>query len=52
MQHLLQRDRVKTVVVDITKLGLMEITRMKTVPPLWEQAKKYKYPVPRKPKLQ
>ena len=48
MQHLLQRDRVKTCVVDITKLGLMEITRMKTVPPLWEQARKYKYPMPKK----
>ena len=47
MQRLLLRDRVKTCVVDITKLGLMEITRMKTVPPLLEQAKKYKYPLPK-----
>ena len=47
MQKLLQRDRVKTCVVDFTRLGLMEITRMKTVPPLLEQAKKYKYPLPK-----
>lgn len=47
MQHHLVRDRVKSCVVDITKLGLMEITRMKTVPPLLEQAKKYKYPLPK-----
>lgn len=47
MQRHLVRDRVKTCVVDITKLGLMEITRMKTVPPLLEQAKKYKYPLPK-----
>lgn len=32
----LQKDRVKTVLVDITKLGLVEITRMKRQPPLWE----------------
>lgn len=48
MSRLLQKDRVKTCVVDFTRLGLMEITRMKTVPPLLEQAKKYKYPLPRK----
>ena len=48
MQRLLQRDRVKTCVVDFTRLGLMEITRMKTVPPLLEQAKKYRYPLPKK----
>lgn len=48
MGRLLQRDRVKTCVVDFTKLGLMEITRMKTVPPLLEQAKRYKYPMARK----
>ena len=45
MERLLQRDRVKTCVVDFTRLGLMEITRMKTVPPLLEQAKRYKYPL-------
>lgn len=32
----LQKDRVKTILVDITKLGLVEITRMKIHPPLWE----------------
>ena len=48
MGRLLQKDRVKTCVVDFTRLGLMEITRMKTVPPLLEQAKKYKYPLPKK----
>ena len=48
MQRLLLRDRVKTCVVDFTRLGLMEITRMKTVPPLLEQARKYKYPVPKR----
>ena len=48
MQRLLQRDKVKTCVVDFTRLGLMEITRMKTVPPLLEQAKKYRYPLPKK----
>ena len=51
MQHHLVRDRVKSCVVDITKLGLMEITRMKTVPPLLEQAKKYKYPLPKNKNL-
>ncbi|MBP5281107.1 MAG: ribonuclease E/G [Lachnospiraceae bacterium] len=47
MERLLQKDRVKTCVVDFTRLGLMEITRMKTVPPLHEQARRYKYPLPR-----
>lgn len=47
MQELLQNDRVKTCVVDFTRLGLMEITRQKTVPPLLEQAVKYHYPLPR-----
>lgn len=47
MQSLLGQDRVKTCVVDFTKLGLMEITRQKTVPPLLEQAIKYHYPLPR-----
>lgn len=47
MQELLQQDRVKTCVIDFTKLGLMEITRQKTVPPLLEQAIKYQYPLPR-----
>ena len=32
----LSEDKVKTVLVDITKLGLVEITRMKKNPPLWE----------------
>lgn len=30
----LSEDKVKTVLVDITKLGLVEITRMKKNPPL------------------
>ena len=47
MQKLLLQDRVKSCVVDFTKLGLMEITRMKTVPPLLEQAIKYRYPLPK-----
>lgn len=47
MQKYLQQDRVKTCVVDFTKLGLMEITRMKTVPPLLEQAIRYHYPLPK-----
>ena len=47
MQKYLQSDRVKSCVVDFTKLGLMEITRMKTVPPLLEQAHKYHYPLPK-----
>jgi ribonuclease G len=34
-QHL-QQDKTKTVLVDITKLGLVEITRMKQNPPLHE----------------
>ena len=32
----LSEDKVKTVLVDITKLGLVEITRMKKNPPLRE----------------
>lgn len=47
MQKHLLNDRVKSCVVDFTKLGLMEITRMKTVPPLLEQAIKYHYPLPK-----
>lgn len=47
MTHLLTKDRVKTCVVDFTRLGLMEITRMKTVPPLLEQARRYRYPLPK-----
>lgn len=32
----LGKDVIKTTVVDITKLGLVEITRMKKYPPIWE----------------
>lgn len=32
----LQKDKTRTSLVDITKLGLVEITRMKQHPPLWE----------------
>ena len=30
------KDKTKTTLVDITKLGLVEVTRMKKNPPLWE----------------
>ena len=32
----LKKDKIKTTVIDITKLGLLELTRMKKNPPLWE----------------
>ena len=48
MERLTQQDRVKTCVIDFTKLGLMEITRQKTVPPLLEQAIRFEYPLPKK----
>lgn len=31
-----RKDKTKTTLVDITKLGLVEVTRMKRNPPLWE----------------
>lgn len=37
MRQLVKKDKTKTLVVDITPLGLMEITRKKTSKPLWEQ---------------
>lgn len=46
MERLLQGDLVRSNVVDFTRLGLMEITRMKTVPTLLEQAKRFHYPIP------
>ncbi len=36
LQEELKRDKTRTALVDITKLGLVEITRMKKNPPLWE----------------
>lgn len=36
LQRELQKDKTKTSLIDITKLGLAEITRMKKRPPLWE----------------
>jgi ribonuclease G len=36
LRQYLQQDKTKTVLVDITKLGLVEITRMKQNPPLHE----------------
>lgn len=36
LKNELQKDKTKTVLVDITKLGLIEVTRMKKSPPLWE----------------
>ena len=36
LREKLLEDKVKTVLVDITKLGLVEITRMKKNPPLRE----------------
>ncbi len=35
--NLLKKDPVRTKLIDITPLGLVEITRMKTSKPLWEQ---------------
>lgn len=40
----LQKDRIKTVFVDITKLGLVEITRMKKYPPLRESFPRGSFP--------
>lgn len=37
MKMLVKRDKVKTVVIDMTPLGLMEITRKKITKPLYEQ---------------
>ena len=39
MRENVRLDRVKTAVIDFTKLGLMEITRQKKSPPLAEQAR-------------
>lgn len=39
LREYLQRDRIRTVLVDITKLGLVEITRMKMRAPLSEVMK-------------
>ena len=36
LQGELQKDKTRTSLIDITKLGLAEITRMKTRAPLWE----------------
>ena len=40
LKQLTARDKIKTTVVDMTSLGLVEITRKKTNMPLWEQFKK------------
>lgn len=37
LRELVKKDKVKTTVVDMTSLGLVEITRKKTTKPLWEQ---------------
>ena len=37
LKHHLEQDRIPTVFVDFTKLGLAEITRKKVKKPLWEQ---------------
>ena len=37
MRAELKNDPLKPIAIDITKLGLMEITRKRTAPPLWEQ---------------
>lgn len=37
LRQLVKRDKQKTIVVDITPLGLVEITRKKVNAPLWEQ---------------
>ena len=37
MKLLIGKDKVQTVVVDMTPLGLMEITRKKITKPLYEQ---------------
>lgn len=39
LENEFKKDKVKTTVVDITKLGLVEITRMKRRKPLWESLK-------------
>uniref|UniRef100_UPI0040578C99 ribonuclease E/G n=1 Tax=Acetatifactor sp. TaxID=1872090 RepID=UPI0040578C99 len=36
LRELVRKDRVKTTVVDMTQLGLVEITRQKSNKPLWE----------------
>ena len=37
MKGLVQDDKIRTNVVDMTPLGLVEITRKKIMKPLWEQ---------------
>lgn len=37
MQELVKKDPIETNVIDLTKLGLMELTRKKTTPPLSEK---------------
>lgn len=37
LRELAKKDKVRTAVVDMTPLGLVEITRKKTTKPLWEQ---------------
>lgn len=39
LEKLVNKDRIKTSVVDITKLDIVEVTRMKTEPPVFEQLK-------------
>lgn len=39
LENEFRKDKVKTTVIDITKLGLVEITRMKRRKPLWESLK-------------
>lgn len=43
MRKAVSEDRVKTNVIDFTRLGLMEITRQRRDPPLAEQAKAYRF---------
>ena len=48
MSELLKKDVVPATILDFTKLGLMEITRARNVPPLLEQAIYCGYPLSRK----
>ena len=48
MSELLKKDVVSATILDFTKLGLMEITRARNVPPLLEQAIYCGYPLSRK----
>lgn len=48
MTEWVKEDRIRTNIIDFTKLGLMEITRQKMDAPLLEQAKAVGFPLPKR----